>query len=56
MNKAYEEQIEEEIERKIELMESENYEFPKRFSSKDYIVTVVIVMVCLGVVIAGAFI
>lgn len=43
-----------EIERRIEEMEKPNYQFPKRFSRKDYIITTVVAMLCLlGIVYVG---
>ena len=56
MNQNYEQLLAEEIEYKISEMESESYEFPARFSKKDYIFTVVVILVCLAGVIGGAFI
>lgn len=56
MNQNYEQLLAEEIESKISEMESESYEFPTRFSKKDYIFTVVVIFVCLAGVIGGAFI
>lgn len=44
------------VEEKILEMERENYEFPKRFSKKDYIVTAIVILLCLAGVIGGAFI
>ena len=45
-----------EIEKKILEMEKESYEFPKRFSKKDYIATAIVILICLAGVIGGAFI
>lgn len=45
-----------EVEKKISEMEKESYEFPKRFSKKDYIVTAIVILICLLGVIGGAFI
>lgn len=56
MNKNYEKLLTQEIESKISEMESETYEFPTRFSKKDYILTAVVILVCLVGVICGAFI
>ena len=56
MKDNYEECFMEEIEKKISEMENESYEFPKRFSKKDYIVTVIVILICLAGVIGGAFI
>ena len=56
MKTNYEERLTEEIESKIQEMESPSYEFPNRFSKKDYIFTVVVILLCLAGVIGGAFI
>ncbi len=48
--------LNEEIEKRIEEMEREDYEFPRRFTRLDYTVTAVIGMICLTLVICGAFI
>lgn len=45
-----------EIERRITEMEREDYEFPRRFSKTDYIITAVVAVICLAFVIGGAFI
>ncbi len=43
-----------EIERRIEEMEKQDYQFPERFSRKDYIITTVVAVLCLlGIVFAG---
>ncbi len=52
----YEKKLDEELERRIAEMESDGYEFPKRFGKRDYIITVAVVAVCLVAVIAGGFI
>jgi len=44
-----------EIEAKVEEMESAAYEFPKRFSRRDYAVALVIAGVSLALVVAGGF-
>lgn len=56
MNQNYEKLLVEEIESKLSEMESESYEFPTRFSKKDYFFTAVVILVCLAGVIGGAFI
>ena len=45
-----------EIERRIEVMEAEDYEFPRRFSKKDYIFATIVGILCLAFIIGGAFI
>ena len=56
MQDNYEDCFMDEVEKKILEMEKETYVFPKRFSKKDYIATVVVILVCLIGVIGGAFI
>ena len=56
MNDNYESRFMDEIEKKILEMEKESYEFPKRFSKKDYIATAIVILICLAGVIGGAFI
>lgn len=56
MKDNYELRFMDEVEKRISEMENETYEFPKRFSKKDYIVTVIVILVCLAGVIGGAFI
>lgn len=49
-------ELNDEIERRIAVMEEENYKFPRRFSKKDYIFTALVGVICLAFVIGGAFI
>ena len=56
MNDNYEACFTEQVEKKISEMEEETYEFPKRFSKKDYIATAIVILICLASVIGGAFI
>lgn len=56
MKEDYQARFMEEIELKIKEMEKDSYEFPKRFSKKDYLVTAVVILICLVGVIGGAFI
>lgn len=51
----YDKLLNEEIEKRISEMESPDYEFPTRFSAKDYIFTVIVGVVCLIGIILGAF-
>lgn len=51
----YNKLLNEEIEKRIAEMESPGYEFPDRFSKKDYIFTVIVGVVCLIGIIIGAF-
>lgn len=55
MNDNYESCFMDEVEKKILEMEKESYEFPKRFSKKDYIATAIVILICLAGVIGGAF-
>lgn len=56
MKDNYEPRFFDEVEKKISEMEDESYEFPKRFSKKDYMVTAIVILICLAGVIGGAFI
>lgn len=49
-------QLDKEIENRIKTMESKDYKFAQRFSKKDYIITGVVVAICLVAIILGAFI
>ena len=49
-------ELHKEIENRISQMESESYEFPRRFSRGDYIFTAVVAVICLAAIIGGAFI
>lgn len=55
MNDNFEKLLDEEVEKRISEMEAPGYEFPKRFSKKDYIVTAAVILLCLAAVIAGGF-
>ncbi len=56
MNKDYEQKLNEEIESRIVEMENEEYDFPQKFSFKDYITMTIICAVCLGLIIMGAWV
>ena len=47
--------IEEQLLKKIEEMESDDYIFPDRFNKKDYIITITVAFVCLVGIILGAY-
>lgn len=49
-------ELNEEIERRIEEMERADYEFPRKFSKLDYVITATVAFICLALIIAGAFI
>lgn len=49
----YDKKLAEEIEKRISEMESEDYEFPKRFGKRDYIIFAAVCAVCLILIIAG---
>lgn len=49
-------ELHKEIENRISQMESSDYEFPRRFSRRDYIFTAAVAVICLAAVIGGAFI
>ncbi|MDS0525837.1 hypothetical protein NNC19_09125 [Clostridium sp. SHJSY1] len=55
MEMDYENKVDKEIENRINLMESENHLFAKRFSRLDYITTVVVVFICIIILIIGAY-
>ena len=42
-------------EKRIDEMEQPDYEFPRRFSKTDYIVTVTVAFICLALIIAGIY-
>jgi len=48
--------LEEEILKRIEEMEQEDYEYPKRFNKRDYIIVGVVALVSLCIIILGGFI
>lgn len=56
MKDNYETDFMDEVEKRISEMENESYEFPRRFSKKDYIVTAIVILICLAGVIGGAFV
>lgn len=49
-------ELQKEIENRISQMEDKDYEFPRRFSRKDYIFTAVVAVICLAAIIGGAYI
>ena len=51
-----EEQFQQEIEAKIEELESKDYTFPKRMMKKDYIFVGIVCVVCLAAMIGGYYI
>lgn len=52
----YEKALHEEIEKRLEEMEKPDFEFPQRFSKRDYLITAVVAVVCLVILIIGAYI
>jgi hypothetical protein len=44
-----------ELEKRIELLESGKYEIIPRFTARDYIVTALVVLICLALLVGGAF-
>ncbi|MBO6231592.1 MAG: hypothetical protein J6O50_13610 [Ruminiclostridium sp.] len=48
-------ELDKETERRISEMESGGYEFPERFLKRDYIIAACAGIICLALVIAGAF-
>ncbi len=55
MNTQYQTELDNEIEKRIAEMEQADYQFPQRFSKRDYIITGIVILICLISVIAGAF-
>lgn len=51
----YQQQLDQEIERRIERMEQKDFLFPKRFGRKDYLFAASVVLVCLFLVILGSW-
>jgi hypothetical protein len=51
---AQEAELQDALERRILEMESESYEFPKRFSGKDYILVLAVAIVCFAALLWGA--
>ncbi len=47
--------LENEILSKIEEMEKPDYEFPERFSKKNFIIVLICVLASMGILIGGAF-
>lgn len=45
----------EELKRRLELMENNSYIYPKAFTKKDYIFTGIAALVCLIIIIGGGF-
>lgn len=56
MNNNFETEFDSELEKRISLIESAEYKFPKRFAVKDYVLTLVSALLCLVAIIAGGFI
>ena len=47
--------LEQEILKKIEEMESPEYQFPKRFTKGDYTAAITATLICLAILIGGAW-
>ena len=52
----YEKKLNMIIEERLTKMESPDYKFAARFSRRDYLITAAVVLVCLAVVLLGAYI
>lgn len=52
---GYEKILNDEINKRIAMMENKEYKFPRRFSKSDYICTISIALICLFFIILGAF-
>lgn len=51
----YENKLDIEIEKRIRLMESQDYSFAKRFNKVDYIITALIIFICVIILIIAAY-
>jgi len=51
----YEIHMNELITERLNKIESKGYVFGKRFSKRDYIITLVVVLLCLAILIVGAY-
>lgn len=51
----YEKNLDDEIEKRIEIMESSDYIFPQKFNKRDYIVSAVVAILCIAIIIYGAY-
>ncbi|MCD7741458.1 MAG: hypothetical protein LUI06_04575 [Ruminococcus sp.] len=56
INNDYSISLDEEIENRIKTMEQQDYKFAQKFAKNDYILLIIVVIVCLVGVIGGAFI
>ena len=54
--KSFEDELNEDLIKRIEIIESSNYEFPPKFNKMDYIVVIITIFICLVGIVAGAFI
>lgn len=51
----YENKLDREIEKRINIMESSDYLFPRRFSKTNYIFTASVIFICLIMLVIGAY-
>ena len=51
----YETKLDQEIEKRINIMESPDYLFPKRFSKANYIFTLAVIFLCIMILIIGVY-
>lgn len=47
--------VDNEIEKRLKIMEDPEYEFPERFNKKDYVIVCIVILLCLSFLIIGAF-
>lgn len=51
----YVQQLNLEIEHRIKEMEQQNYQFPRHFDKRDYLVLAFVILICIGFLIAGVW-
>ncbi|MBE6071893.1 MAG: hypothetical protein E7208_08025 [Clostridium butyricum] len=51
----YENKLDKEIEKRINVMESSDYLFPRRFSKTNYIFTLAVIFLCIIILIIGVY-
>lgn len=47
--------LDEEIEKRIEIMEKKDYVFAKKFNRNDYVIVTITVLLCLFIIIVGVY-
>lgn len=54
--KSFDDELNEELIKRIEIIESSSYEFPKKLNKIDYIAIIITIVICFIGIISGAFI